>query len=64
MSSKGTYELDPVPPLTKISDIYDDESTRNVSPVTTDEKDSRLYEAIDVYGDIQTAEDYGYVSRS
>ena len=63
MSSKGTYELDPIGPLTKVSDIYDDEF-RNVSPETTDEKNSRLCEAIDTYGDMQTAEDYGYVSRS
>ena len=49
-------------PFSKVSDIYDYES--NVSPTTTDEKDARLCEAIDMYGDVQTAEDYGYVSRS
>jgi hypothetical protein len=35
------------------------DNTRRLSSV----KDYRIGEAADLYGDIQTAEDYGYVSR-
>lgn len=43
---------------------FDDKNTHDVSPVDHDDHYmDGTNEAKDVYGDIQTAEEYGYVSR-
>lgn len=47
---KETYTVDGAP-------TYDDPAR------VVDDKAHRMEEAVDMYGDIQTAEDYGYVSR-
>jgi amino acid transporter len=46
---KETYTVD--------APLYDDPAR------IVEDKGMRMGEAADVYGDIQTAEDYGYVSR-
>ena len=57
-------EKDPfaVEQYSNISDIYDDTHYNEVARVVA-EKGMQLGEAVDVYGDIATAEDHGYVNR-
>ena len=64
MTDKDSYEIAPVRQYTNLSDIYDDsqynEPTRTVS---VSERGMQFGEAVDIYGDIETVEDYGYVTR-
>ena len=64
MTEKDPYEIGPTKQYTNLSDIYDDsqynEPTRTVS---VSERGREFGEAVDIYGDIETVEDYGYVTR-
>jgi len=57
--AKDPWKIEPLEeyPLSNVSDIYDDPA------MVVEERGIRLGEASDMYGDIKTAEDYGYVSR-
>lgn len=62
MPEKDVYELGPVEQYTNVSDIYDDSHYTETARIVA-EKGMRFGEAADIYGDIETAEDYGYVTR-
>lgn len=56
---KDPWKIEPAEeyPMSNVSDIYDDPAA------IVEERGIRLGEASDMYGDIKTAEDYGYVTR-
>ena len=56
---KDPWRIEPAEeyPMSNVSDIYDDPAT------IVEERGIRLGEASDMYGDVKTAEDYGYVTR-
>ncbi|KAL9129419.1 MAG: hypothetical protein Q9217_002124 [Psora testacea] len=53
----GTYDIAPAQKLSNESHVYDDAGRM------VDEKGVRIGEAAAIYGDLETAEDFGYVSR-
>lgn len=57
--TKDPWKIEPAEeyPMSNVSDMYDDPAA------IVEERGIRLGEASDMYGDIKTAEDYGYVSR-
>ena len=62
MEEKDPYELAPVKQFSNLSDIYDDSHYHETARIVAD-RGTQVGEAVDMYGDIETAEDYGYVSR-
>ena len=57
MENKEKYNITPAEKLSNESPPYDDMAR------VVDEKGVRIGEAADMYGDLATAEEYGYVSR-
>ena len=62
MTEKDPFELAPVKQYTNLSDIYDDAPDNDTARIMA-AKGMQLGEAVDMYGDIDSAEDYGYVNR-
>ena len=62
MAEKDPFELTPVKQYSNLSDIYDD-SHYNETARMVAERGLQYGEAADIYGDIETVEDYGYVTR-
>lgn len=62
MPGKDEFEIDPVKQYSNLSDIYEDnhynESERMVAA-----RGMQFGEAADLYGDIETVDHYGYVTR-
>ena len=54
---KGSFSVSPVDNVSNESNIHD-----NAARIT-EEKGVRIGEAADIFGNLETAEDYGYVSR-
>ena len=57
MLEKDPWKIEREEEFTNVADMYDDPSR------VVDEKGMQLGEAADLYGDIETAKDYGYVTR-
>ena len=57
MAEKDPWKIGPAEPFTNLSDIYDDPAK------TFDERTMQLGEAADMYGNIGTVEEFGYVTR-
>ncbi|KAL6715443.1 hypothetical protein ACLMJK_006404 [Lecanora helva] len=62
MAEKDPFELAPVKQYTNLSDIYDDSADNETAKIVV-ERGPQLGEAVDMYGDLETAEDFGYVNR-
>jgi amino acid transporter len=54
MADKDTYNVD---------ETYNGTQPHYVDPSGIESKEGRITEAAALYGDIQTAEEYGYVTR-
>ena len=54
---QGTYDVSPQGKMSNESYIHEDAAR------ITEGKGMRMGEAVDVFGDLETAEDFGYVSR-
>ena len=57
MPEKDHWRIEPAQQFTSVSDIYDKPARGG------QENGYQLNEAADLYGDIDTAKDYGYVTR-
>ena len=57
MLEKDPWKIEREEGFTNVEDMYDDPSR------VVNERGMQLGEATDLYGDIETAKDYGYVTR-
>lgn len=57
MPEKDPWKIEREEGFTNVEDMYDDPSR------VVDERGMQFVEATDLYGDIETAKDYGYVTR-
>ena len=62
MTERDSYEITPVKQYTNLSDIYDDSQYHETERIVA-AKGMEYAEAVDIYGDIETVEDYGHVTR-
>ena len=64
MPEKDSYEMMELEKTKTESALYDDPSTMYDDPYRiTAERGLQLGEAADMYGDVETAEEHGYVTR-
>ena len=61
-TEKDPYTIAPLEQYTNVSDIYDDGYFNEHARIVAD-KGMRVEEAAEMYGNIATVEDYGYVTR-
>lgn len=61
-TEKDPYTIAPLEQYTNVSDIYDDGYFNEHARIVAD-KGMRVGEAAEMYGNIATVEDYGYVTR-
>ncbi len=62
MTEKDAFELAPAKQHSNLSDIYDDSQYNETAGIVA-ARGMQYGEAVDIYGDIETVEDYGYVTR-
>lgn len=49
--------------FSNVSDIYDESNYKETARIVQEKGNRKLDEAVDMYGDVDTAQDYGYVNR-